>query len=96
MPHIEIDHPHALGPEGARKALSTVAEELERDLGVRAAWHGDVLHVTGMGVDGRLHAGPDAFHVTVKLGLRTRALRPVIQREITQQLDRLANPTPTP
>ncbi len=89
MATIDIIRPHALGPDGARRAATQVAERLRAEYGVDVRWVGDTLHVSGRGIDGRLDAGPDTVRVTAKLGLLARAFAGPLRREIERELDRV-------
>lgn len=94
MPDIELSRPHGLGLDGARRAVDEVADRLRRELGVTTRREGDVVHVEGRGVSGRLEAGPAEVRVEASLGLRARPFKRVLRREIEAELDRLA-PLPT-
>lgn len=94
MAVIDILRPHALGLAGARRAADGVAERLRAEFGVDTAWQGDVLHVSGRGVDGQLTAAADAVRVHARLGLLARPFRRALEREITRELDRVAPSAP--
>ena len=95
MSDIHIIRPHTLGLAGARRAADGVAAQLRADLGVASEWRGDVLHVGGHGVTGRLVAGPDTVEVHARLSLVARPFRKRLLREIETELDRaLLTPTP--
>lgn len=90
MADIDILRPHALGIDGARRAAERVAERLRADYGVETEWQGNVLHVSGRGVDGQLDAQPEAVRVRAQLGLLVRPFRRQLVREIERELDRAA------
>jgi len=91
---IHILRPHTLGLRGARQAADDVAARLRADIGVDTTWEGDVLHVSGHGVTGRLVAAPDSVEVHARLGLVARPFRKRLLREIETELDRaLLSPT---
>ena len=90
MPDILITRPHALGPDGARRAADEVAERLRQEFGVTTRRDGDTVWVEGRGVRGRLDAGPDEVRIEASLGLAARPFRRLLRREIETELDRLA------
>lgn len=95
MPDIHLIRSHALGRAGARHAADDVAARLHADFGVDSEWQGDVLHVGGHGVTGRLVAGDDTVEVVARLSFVARPFRKRLLREIERELDRaLLSPTP--
>lgn len=87
MSHIDIRHPHALGPDQAREAVQRIAESLAERFGVEYAWRGDALQFERSGVDGRVALEPGAVHVTAKLGFLLGAMKGSIEHEIRRVLD---------
>lgn len=97
MSAIHVIRPHTLGLEGARRAADDVAARLRSELGIAAEWQGDVLHVHGHGVTGRLTATPVAVDVQATLSLAARPFRRLLLREIERELDRaLLSPSDAP
>lgn len=92
---IDILRTHALGLDGARTAATQVGDRLADEFGVDTRWEGDVLRVTGRGVDGTLDAGPETVHVRATLGLLARPFRRALAREIERELDLVAPPDPS-
>lgn len=86
--HIDIKREHALGAEGARAVINGIAEGLQRKFGVTPSWQGQVLHFSRPGVEGFIEAGTDHVHVHVKLGLLLSPLRPTVEAEIQNKLDK--------
>jgi putative polyhydroxyalkanoate system protein len=86
--HIDVTHPHHLGPAGARRAAERVLEDLRREhgLSLEAHWEGDTLVASGRGFHARLHAGPEDVRVTAELGFLLRALRGRIRHEVYRYL----------
>lgn len=97
MATIQLHRLHSLGLDGARAAANDVAARLRDDFGVTTEWHGDVLHVGGHGIDGRLTVTDGAVDVHARLGLLARPFRRRLHDEIEEELDRtLATPPATP
>lgn len=90
MADIDILRSHALGLDGARAVAAQVGARLADEFGVTTRWDGDLLRVTGHGVDGTLDAGAETVRVRAKLGLLARPFRRALTREIERELDLVA------
>jgi putative polyhydroxyalkanoate system protein len=73
--------------EEVREAAEGLAEELEREHGVRSRWEGDVVTIKGAGVDGRMTFHDGLIDVSVRLGLLASMFEPVIRNEVQTYLD---------
>lgn len=73
--------------EELREAAQGLAENLERQHGVRSRWEGDTVRIKGSGVDGKLSIGDDTVEVSVMLGLLASAFKGVLQKEVQRYLD---------
>jgi len=70
-----------------REAAEGLAKSLERQHGVRSRWEGDVVHIRGAGVDGRMSFHDGLIDVSVKLGLLASMFEPVLKEEVQRYLD---------
>lgn len=86
MSTIDIRHDHTLSTEQARTAVAQLADSLSQRFGVACTWHGDTLHFSRPGVDGRIALEPRQLHVTASLGFLFSALRGTIESEIRRVL----------
>lgn len=87
MSHIDIRHPHTLGPAEARASVQRLAETLCERFGAKYTWLSDgVLQFERSGVDGRVSLEPNALHVTAKLGFLLGAMKGPIEHEIRRVL----------
>jgi len=89
MPSISIVRTHTLSHRKAREAAEKVARDLEKRFGLAYEWDGDHVVFERPGVSGRMLVGKDRVALDVKLGFLLTALKPVIEREIHAQLDKL-------
>ncbi|MEO8847904.1 MAG: polyhydroxyalkanoic acid system family protein [Casimicrobiaceae bacterium] len=90
MATIRIDRNHALTHAKARAAASKLAKDLEQRFALKCTWDGDDVRFERSGVDGRMHVGNGRITLDVTLGFLLSAMKPVIEREIHSQLDKLA------
>ncbi|HRN61091.1 MAG TPA: polyhydroxyalkanoic acid system family protein [Luteimonas sp.] len=86
MAGIDIQHPHSLPKDKARKAVEQVAEKLSERFGIRYGWDGDILNFNTSGVDGRIALLPEQLHVTASLGFLLSAMKGPIEAEIRRVL----------
>ena len=89
MPSISISRTHALPHKKARDAAERIARDLKKRFELDYAWEGDDVNFERPGVSGRMHVGKDSVALDVKLGFLLTPLKPVIEREIHAQLDKL-------
>ena len=81
---------HRLPRDEAKAVVERLATDLEQRFHVEWNWDGDDVHFRRPGVSGNLHVGESEISLDVRLGLLLTPLKPVIEREIRAQLDKLA------
>jgi putative polyhydroxyalkanoate system protein len=87
MAGFRITKPYTMPKEEVREAAEGLAEELEREHGVRSRWEGDAVTIKGAGVDGRMTFHDGLIDVSVRLGLLASMFEPVIRNEVQTYLD---------
>ena len=90
MATIHIDRRHALTDSQARSAAEALASDLQKRFALRCTWDSDGVRFERPGVNGRMQVGGGHISLDVTLGFLMSAMKPVIEREIVAQLDRLA------
>lgn len=86
MSTIDLEHPHRLPPDAARRAVEDVAIRLGQRFGMDYRWEGDTLHFRRAGVDGLIALEPGRLRVRARLGLLLAAMRGPIELEIRRVL----------
>ena len=87
MAGFKLSKSHSMCPEELREAAQGLAENLEREHGVRSHWEGDTVRIKGSGVDGKLSIGEDTVEVSVMLGMLASAFKGVLKKEVQRYLD---------
>lgn len=87
MSEINITREHGQSLDKARQAAHHMAAELEGDLGMTAAWDGDVLNFQRPGVKGTMAVDAREVRIQIRLGLLFMAFKPVIEQEIHKFFD---------
>ena len=87
MAGFRITKPYTMPKEAVREAAEGLAQELEREHGVRSRWVGDEVTIKGAGVDGRMSFHDGLIDVSVRLGLLASMFEPVIRNEVQTYLD---------
>jgi putative polyhydroxyalkanoate system protein len=90
MTRISIGKLHRLPHAEAKAVAERLASDLEKRFHLAWNWDGDDVCFRRPGVSGNLHVGESKLTLDVRLGLLLTPLKPVIEREIRAQLDRLA------
>ncbi len=88
MAWFSVSRTYTQPRDEVRNTAQELADQLERQYGVRARWQGDVVTMRGNGVDGRLEIDDEAVHVKVSLGLMARVFEGPIRRVVDDYLDR--------
>lgn len=91
MATINCTKQHDLGRNKAREVAEKMAKKVKEKLEVEYAWEGDVLRFSRPGVDGSIEVGDSEVNVVVKLGLIFRPLRPIIEQQIDEYLEKHLN-----
>jgi putative polyhydroxyalkanoate system protein len=89
MSEIRIRRTHSKSLDEARKAAEKMAKQLRKDFDLDYAWDGQVLRFERSGVDGELHVTTKEVRLEAKLGFLLAFLKPRIEAEVEDQLDKL-------
>ena len=87
MSNIHLKRPHALGLDGARRAVQRVADEMTEKYGLQCDWNGDVLSFARSGVSGTLAVGEAEILLEAELGMILSAFRPRIEEQLQKNFD---------
>jgi putative polyhydroxyalkanoate system protein len=88
MSEIRIRRAHSRPIDEARKAAEKMAKQLRKDFDLDYAWDGQVLRFERSGVDGELHVTAREVRLEAKLGFLLAFLKPRIEAEVEEQLDK--------
>ena len=92
MANLSLERPHHM-PQAQAKALAErLARDFEQRFGLVWRWDDDVIRFQRPGVSGTMRVGPATIALDLTLGLLFGALKPVIERQVNAELDRLAGP----
>lgn len=86
MPKIDLRHPHGMDPSAAKQKIEPVLARMNDKFGLEGQWQGDAYVFVRSGVKGRVSIEPTALHVEIELGMLLGALKPMIEKEIREQL----------
>ena len=92
MATISIARKHALTQKKAKAVAEKIAKDLHKRFQLDFAWNGNQIDFERPGVTGSMVVGKDRITLDVNLGWLLTALKPVFEREITAQLDKLVGP----
>jgi len=87
MAGFKISKACTMPKEEVREAAQKLADQLERDHGVRSRWEGDTVHIKGSGIDGSLCMEDDRLDVSVKLGMLASMFERPLRKEVQRYLD---------
>lgn len=87
MAGFRLTKPYTMPKEEVREAAQGLAQNLERDHGVRSRWDGDKVRIKGAGVDGEMSFHDGLIDVSVKLGLLASMFEGALKREVQRYLD---------
>jgi putative polyhydroxyalkanoate system protein len=88
MSHIDIRRKHGQSLKQARVAVDRTAAAIGSKFDIESEWSGNTLKFSRSGVSGKIHVNAHEVHVSADLGFLLGMLRPAIEREIEQQLDK--------
>ena len=88
MPSIDIRRKHGKSLKQARAAVDKTAAAIGQKFDIDSEWSGDTLNFSRPGVSGAIHVTDSEVHVTADLGFLLGMLKPSIEKEIEQQLDK--------
>jgi len=88
MSSIDIRRKHGKSLKQARASVDKAAAAIGSKFDIESRWSGDTLQFSRSGVAGAIHVTPTEVHVTAELGFLLGMLKPAIEKEIAQQLDK--------
>jgi putative polyhydroxyalkanoate system protein len=91
MPHLSIERAHHLEQAKAKELAERVARDFEDRFGLAWRWDADTIRFQRPGVSGSMRVGPATIALDLSLGLLLGALKPVIERRVNAELDRLGD-----
>ena len=89
MATISIRRPHQLTHKQAVDVANQVANALANEYGIVATWSGDIVHVKGTGLTGKLELAPKLMKLDVTLGFMLSMFQQKIQDGVEARLDHL-------
>ncbi len=87
MAGFRLTKSYTMSKEDVREAAQGLAENLERDHGVRSRWEGDTVRIKGAGVTGKLSFHDDLIDVSVRLGMLAALFQDALKTEVQRYLD---------
>jgi putative polyhydroxyalkanoate system protein len=95
MPKYQVDIPHTLAVDEAKKRISGATEKLQRDYGATCTWKGDSeLTVSRKGLDARVTVEPSRVHIDLNLGFLLTPFAEKIKNGIARELSSILGKTP--
>ena len=88
MAHIDIRRKHSHSLQKAKAAVKKTATAMAEKFDIDSSWSGNTLNFTRPGVNGTIHVSAAEIHVVAELGFLLGMLKPTIEREIREQLDK--------
>jgi putative polyhydroxyalkanoate system protein len=88
MAKIDIRRKHRHSIQKARAAVDKTAAAIGRKFDIVSEWSGNTLEFSRAGVSGAIHVSATQIHVVADLGFLLGMLKPAIEREIEEQLDK--------
>ena len=82
MSDIRIRKQHGLGKAKCDELAAQLGEQLVKGLGGTISTQPDCLVYKTMGAEGVLRTGESDIEIVIKLGLMTKAFKPMIESEI--------------
>ena len=92
MATISIARKHKLTPKKAKAVAEKIAKDLNKRFELEYAWNGDQIDFERPGVSGSMVVGKDKIALDVNLGWLLTPLKPLFEKEISAQLDKLVGP----
>ncbi|MBN2717943.1 MAG: polyhydroxyalkanoic acid system family protein [Deltaproteobacteria bacterium] len=89
MADIKVTKNHSLGVTGARERLNKLAEELQKNYGIKSGWNGNVATLSGTGLkQGTVSVGDATVTVEITLGMLAKAMKGKIEEQINIAFDK--------
>ena len=87
MPKYQLEIPHTLAPEEAKKRISDATGKLSTDYGATCTWKTDnELAVSRKGLDARVMLEPARVRIEMNLGFLMTPFADLIRNGITKKL----------
>lgn len=91
MAKIEREVKHSLGIDGAKKAVQSILDKLQKEHGSlisKIDWNADktVADIAGTGFKGKFCVSDDCMKLNLDLGLLVSAFKGKIEQEIDEQI----------
>ncbi len=97
MPKYQLDIPHTLSPDEAKKRISEATGKLSSDYGASCTWKSDnELAVSRKGLDARVTLEPARVRIDLNLGFLMTPFADVIKTGITKKLSAILAASPPP
>ena len=95
MPKYQLDIPHTLAPEEAKKRISDATGKLSTEYGATCTWKADnELSVSRKGLDARVVLEPSRVRIDLNLGFLMTPFADLIKTGITKKLTTILATTP--
>jgi putative polyhydroxyalkanoate system protein len=88
MSTIDIRRKHGKSLKQAKAAVDKTAAAIGRKFDIESQWSGDTLQFSRPGVSGSIQVTESEVHVAAELGFLLGMMKPAIEKEITQLLDK--------
>lgn len=96
MPKYEVDIPHRLAVDEAKKRIAGATEKLTRDYGASCSWKSDdTLSVSRKGLDALVTVEATRVHIAMNLGFLLTPFAEKIKSGIAKQLSGILTAAPT-
>ena len=92
MATISIARKHALTHKKAKEVAEKIAKDLNKRFDLDYAWNGNQIEFERPGVSGAMVVSKDRIALDVNLGWLLTPLKPLFEKEIHAQLDKLVGP----
>ena len=96
MPKYQVDIPHALAVDEAKKRISGATDKLTREYGAACTWKTDsALSVSRKGLDALVTVEPARVHIDLNLGFLLTPFAEKIKGGIARQLSSILSAPPS-
>ena len=90
MPKYQVDIPHSVPPEDAKRLVAGATEKLQRDYGATCTWKGEnTLSVSRKGLDALVTLEPTRVHIDLNLGFLLTPFAERIKAGIAKELSNI-------
>jgi putative polyhydroxyalkanoate system protein len=94
MPKYQVDIPHSVPPEDAKRLVAGATEKLQRDYGATCTWKGEnILSVSRKGLDALVTLEPTRVHIDLNLGFLLTPFAERIKSGIAKELSSILSKT---